>query len=113
MIQSPSPSPPPQKHPLLRHNLEKLHPPILIDFRPHRKRHLHSSAQMLALVLHLPENRDVFPLGEGSFDGEFQTAAVPAHVGESLCDCLGAGVGDGGVPAGGLGGFGDVPWGGC
>lgn len=61
----------------------------------------------------MSENSDIFTAfaaREGSLDFEFQAWTVLAHVGESLCDGVGAGVRLGGVPAGVLFGFGDVPF---
>ena len=65
---------------------------------------------MRALPLHVSEHSNVFvAVGEGRLDVEFEARAVPAHVAEGLRDGVDARVRVGGVPAGGLFGFGDIP----
>ena len=93
----------------LPNNLHKLHPPLPIHFRPHGKRHLHPAPQVRALPLHVSEHGDVFAVGERRLDVELQTGAVLAHVAEGLRDGVRARVRLGGVAAGALFGFGDVP----
>ena len=65
--------------------------------------------QVRALPLHVSEHGDVFAVRERRLDVELQARAVLPHVGEGLRDGVRARVRDGGVPAGALFGFGDVP----
>lgn len=65
--------------------------------------------QVRALPLHVSEHGDVFAVRERCLDVEAKAGAVLPHVGEGLRDGVRAGVRLGGVPAGALFGFGDVP----